>query len=172
MNKTKHSKLFDSSWGRFIDGSLEPQIFENRIQFIEEFNIKRKKKLLNSYRHIFYYSLHNWYSGFDHTRVYYTEDDKTILITNPYAQDRREWFEERGYSVYKPLYNSSAVTYIKVVDKDEVAFFNQKVKDKRKELKRKMKNINQMREERKKIVDELSLLLGKNYGQNEYVLIN
>ena len=141
---TKYPEKFKCYWGTCKYQEEREPIYQNRNEFVEEFDITsyQSKDVPERMKHIFYYDLQD--QKFDHVEMYKTKDKKTILVNSPYTKENDEWFLERGYIIYKPLYASHARTYIKVVSKYDHFVFFQKVKMLRMQLRKERKKYSKL----------------------------
>jgi len=146
---TKYPEKFKCYWGTHKYQDEREPIYQNRNEFVEEFDITsyQNKEVPERMKHIFYYEYRD--QKFDHVEMYKTKDKKTILVNSPYCQND-EWFLERGYIIYKPLYHSGVRTYIKVVSKYDYFVFFQKVKMLRMQLKKERKKYSKLASDFKK----------------------
>jgi len=173
---TKYPNKFKCYWGTHKYQKEYEPVYQNRNEFVEEFDITSYKdnSVPERLMHIFYYN-HQNHERFDHVEVYKTKDKKTILINSPYHDGNDEWFLERGYKIYKPLYVSHGRTYIKVVSKEDNYHFIEKVKKLRMELRREKKKYSRLMSDFDKYMDiERQIKCTYPiYEQNqEYLLIN
>jgi len=173
---TKYPDKFRCYWGIHKYVKERQPIYENRNEFVEEFNIISYKPggIPEKLKHIFYFNNQN--RQFDHVEFYKTKDNNSIIVHSPYTECYKDWFLERGYRVYKPLYSSSAITYIKVVTQLELSQFNEKVKLMRKEFRKKITECSRKGEffsdECKKYYEIIECTYPLNDSDKEYILIN
>ena len=130
---TNYPHVFKKSyWGNFqmnenvINTSHNMlEIILNRNHFVEDFQIQRFGKLpklkqckMNKMHNIYDRSNNHYY---DHCEVYYTHRKTHVIIMSSYIteSDRSElyqkvinWYHERGFQLYDPLYTLSATTFI------------------------------------------------------------
>ena len=129
--KTKYPKIFSCYWGAFgyNNGALgiTDEIIENRNKFVEEFEITRRKEIpirLNTFLGDYGLFGTNPRYYYDHVETYYTKTKQHIIIISPYFTSGSEYdeivkyFEKGGFKLYKPLYSTSASTFIRVVNYD------------------------------------------------------
>ncbi|MEI7675011.1 MAG: hypothetical protein WCI60_04735 [bacterium] len=112
---TKYPKIYDATyWGHFkAMGThyLEPEIVENRNNFINDYHIKKViKKLQKFEKHII--------GQCDHLEYYITTEKKQILICSPYSNFdsfSKQPFLEKGWIEIPPMYSRSATTFMKEI---------------------------------------------------------
>ena len=119
-------------WGNFQMNENEllsthnmVEIIQNRNHFVEDFQIQRLGKLpqlkqckMNKMHNIYDRNNNHYY---DHCEVYYTHRKTHVIIMSSYItesvgaelyQKVINWYEERGFHLYDPLYTLSATTFI------------------------------------------------------------
>jgi len=129
--KTKYPKIFYCYWGAFDYNNralgITDEIIENRNKFVEEFEITRRKEIsnrLNTFLGDYGLFGTNPRYYYDHVETYYTKTKQHIIIISPYFTSGSEYdeivkyFEKGGFKLYKPLYSTSASTFIRVVNYD------------------------------------------------------
>lgn len=113
---THYPKIFNQTyWGAFDNSKnlLEDEIIENRNQFISTYNIKNIKSKSAVPQYINKHIDRNTYPFLDHTEVYITKENNYLIISSPYSAI--EEHTKNGWTQIKPLYNTSATTFMKLV---------------------------------------------------------
>lgn len=118
--RTKHPKIYACCyWGHFKNEEEDQEIIDNRNNFIPEFNIKAyyrmPKYMTRKCEKIV--DLNTKYK-IDHIETYKTRDNKCVIVNSPYFVTDQEEKDllELGYVKYKPIYSTSAKTYVYVTD--------------------------------------------------------
>lgn len=105
---TKHPGLFRNTyWGMNLGD--QPDIFNNRNRFVEQFKLKNRWHRPSA-------AVHFWYAlapELDHPEEYRTEDGGVVLVTSPY---HRKMTPSSGWELYDKLYAPNAESYIRVFD--------------------------------------------------------
>jgi len=76
---------------------------------------------------------------YDHVEVYETMDGKIVILSSPYTLKNEEYYEflnKTGFIDTERLYNSSAVSFYKMYDKEEISQIKPELMKKIKEFKR------------------------------------
>ena len=131
---TNYPHVFKKSyWGNFVINENEIntnhnilEIVRNRNHFVEDFQIQRFGKLpqtkqckMNKVHNIYDRNTNRYY---DHCEVYYTFRKTHVVIMSSYITEALgeelyqkviQWYQERGFRLYHPLYTLSATTFIK-----------------------------------------------------------
>jgi hypothetical protein len=115
---TNYPAVFDGIyWGAFIyeknQHLITPEIITNRNQFVEEYNIKKRKVNLPDYvdKH-----LKEMVGYLDHIECYITNDKKYVLISSPYTDSNNNDYLNKDWKLIFNLYSKGSYTYMKVIN--------------------------------------------------------
>ena len=114
---TKYPKIYDGTyWGHFKASEsyhlIDPQIIENRNNFINDYHIKRScSKDLKKFDK--YLQFKDEPHLFEHVEGYYTTDKKHILVCSPYGE--RPTLLTKGWKQIPPMYSTSVTTFMKQI---------------------------------------------------------
>lgn len=136
-------KLYDRCW-KLYDPHDCHNLRENRIRFIEQYNIKKMMPFGKAPLYI-WYDFHphwksrqarykQWYKQdlhlFDHDVVFQDQNNNWVAMLSPYDEirwgekyvmkdgtSRDDWMRERGWERIDPCHHPKATTYVKIVEK-------------------------------------------------------
>jgi hypothetical protein len=130
---TKHYNIYKNTyWGAFkteneTDKNGLNEIINNRNDFINKYYIlkhvsKYPQYLINYIHYLNNDYKHNHGLRTDHIEIYTTYDRKFLIVNSPYgiSEDEEIKFSNDGWTKIYNLYCSSAVTFIKEVDKESI----------------------------------------------------
>ena len=112
-SQTKFPNIFKNSyWGNF-SGKGDQSIFNNRNNFVLEYDVKAYKKMPLYIQRPLYAEMNETQDfKYDHLELYVTKDKKYILICSPYGDEYDDEFYTRGWMKIDKLYSPSASTYM------------------------------------------------------------
>mgnify|MGYP001763984475 CR=1 FL=1 len=119
---TNYKKIYESTyWGGFCISCNDIGIVDNRNAFINDYNIKKQSsRILKNIQEFIKNLMNGEFRNFsDHIEVYEDNNKDFVIITSPYNtnDDDTNFKNATGFKQIYNLYNNSARTYIKIMDR-------------------------------------------------------
>jgi len=109
---TDYHKIYQQShWGKMKDSKPSEIIIKNRNKFANDCDIKKYCNIKPKYIIDETKGTH-----FDHNEYYTDKNGEFVIVSNPY-DEHDDFFFEKGWRKYEPMYHEDCMTYIKKVGK-------------------------------------------------------